>query len=35
VTDLDAVARTAEIDLTITNAAGETRVLGTARVKLG
>ncbi len=34
VTDLDAEARTAEIDLTITNAAGETRVLGTARVKL-
>lgn len=35
VTDLDAAARTAEIDLTITNAAGETRVLGTAKVKLG
>jgi len=34
VTDLDAEARSAEIDLTITNEAGETRVLGTARVRL-
>ncbi len=34
VTDLDAESRSAEIDLTITNAAGETRVLGTARVRL-
>jgi hypothetical protein len=33
VTDLDAEARTAEIDLTIANEAGETRVLGTARVR--
>lgn len=35
VTDLDEETRSAEIDLTIANAAGETRVLGTARVKLG
>ncbi len=34
VTDLDAGARCAELDLTITNQAGETRVLGTARVRL-
>ena len=34
VTDLDEDARAAEIDLTITNAAGETRVLGTATVRL-
>lgn len=34
VTNLEAESRIAEIDLTITNAAGETRVLGTARVKL-
>jgi hypothetical protein len=34
VTDLDAATRSAEIDLTITNQAGETRVLGTARVRL-
>jgi acyl dehydratase len=34
VTNLDAATRSAEIDLTITNAAGETRVLGTARVRL-
>ena len=33
VTDLDEAARTAEVDLTITNDAGETRVLGTARVR--
>ena len=33
VTDLDHEARTAEIDLTIANDAGETRVLGTARVR--
>jgi acyl dehydratase len=35
VTNLEAETRIAEIDLTITNEAGETRVLGTARVKLG
>jgi len=34
VTDLDTEARSAELDLTITNEAGETRVLGTARVRL-
>ena len=34
VTDLDAETRSAELDLTITNQAGETRVLGTARVRL-
>ena len=34
VTDLDAATRSAELDLTITNQAGETRVLGTARVRL-
>jgi hypothetical protein len=34
VTNLEAETRIAEIDLTITNEAGETRVLGTARVKL-
>jgi acyl dehydratase len=33
VTDLDEEAQTAEIDLTITNEAGETRVMGTAVVK--
>jgi acyl dehydratase len=34
VTDLDAATQSAELDLTITNQAGETRVLGTARVRL-
>jgi acyl dehydratase len=34
VTNLEAETRTAEIDLTIVNEAGETRVLGTARVRL-
>ena len=34
VTNLEAETRIAEIDLTISNEAGETRVLGTARVKL-
>jgi len=34
VTNLEAETRIAEIDLTIANEAGETRVLGTARVKL-
>lgn len=34
VTNLEAETRAAEIDLTIVNEAGETRVLGTARVKL-
>ncbi len=34
VTDLDEQARTAEVDLTVTNDAGETRVLGTATVRL-
>jgi acyl dehydratase len=33
VTDLDEAERLAEIDLTITNEAGETRVLGTAQVR--
>jgi len=34
VTDIDADAGLVEIDLTLTNAANETRVLGTARVRL-
>ena len=34
VTDLDAENHTIEVDLTIVNEAGETRVLGTARVRL-
>ena len=34
VTDLDAAVRRVEIDLTISNVAGETRVLGTATVRL-
>ena len=34
VTDMDDEARTVEIDLTISNEAGETRVLGTATVEL-
>ena len=34
VTDLDAEARCVEIDLTLANEAGETRVVGTARVEL-
>ena len=34
VTDIDAEARTVEVDLTIVNEAGETRVMGTARVRL-
>jgi acyl dehydratase len=34
VTDMDDAARTVEIDLTICNEAGETRVLGTAVVEL-
>ena len=34
VTDLDAERRTVEIDLTLANEAGETRVVGTARVVL-
>lgn len=34
VTDLDAETRSVEVDLTVTNRAGETRVLGTARVRL-
>jgi acyl dehydratase len=34
VTNLDSNARTAEIDLTVANGAGETRVLGTALVRL-
>jgi acyl dehydratase len=34
VTDLDAGTRTVEIDLTLANEAGETRVVGTARVAL-
>jgi hypothetical protein len=33
VTDVDEAEREAEIDLTITNEAGETRVLGTAKVR--
>ena len=35
VTDVDTQAHTVEIDLTVTNDAGETRVFGTASVKLG
>ncbi len=35
VTHLDAPQRSVELDLTITNEAGETRVLGTAVVRLG
>jgi acyl dehydratase len=34
VTNLDAETRTVEIDLTLANEAGETRVVGTARVAL-
>ena len=34
VTDVDAETGTAEIDITITNAAQETRVFGTAKVRL-
>ena len=34
VTDLDETARTADLDLSVTNDAGETRVLGTATVRL-
>jgi len=34
VTDLDADARQVEVDLTIVNEANETRVLGTATVRL-
>jgi acyl dehydratase len=34
VTDLDAGVRSVEIDLTLANEAGETRVVGTARVAL-
>ena len=34
VTDLDAETRSVELDLTVTNQAGETRVLGTATVRL-
>ena len=34
VTDLDTEARSAEIDLTLSNEAGETRVIGTATVRL-
>lgn len=34
VTDLDAETKRVEVDLTVTNAAGETRVLGTAKVRL-
>jgi len=34
VTDIDDAAGTVEIDLTVSNAAGETRVFGTARVRL-
>ena len=34
VTDLDAGTRSVEVDLTVTNQAGETRVLGTATVRL-
>ena len=34
VTDLDSETRSVEVDLTLTNQAGETRVLGTARVRL-
>ena len=34
VTDIDAAARRMEIDLTLANEAGETRVVGTAKVEL-
>ncbi len=34
VTDVDSETHTIEIDLTVVNEAGETRVLGTARVRL-
>lgn len=34
VTDLDDEARVVEVDLTLSNEAGETRVLGTAKVQL-
>jgi acyl dehydratase len=34
VTNLDAETKSVEVDLTVTNAAGETRVLGTAKVRL-
>jgi len=34
VTDRDEAARTVEVDLTLANEAGETRVVGTARVRL-
>lgn len=34
VTDLDGATKSVEVDLTVTNAAGETRVLGTAKVRL-
>ena len=34
VTDLDAETRSVEVDLTVVNQAGETRVLGTAKVQL-
>jgi acyl dehydratase len=34
VTDLDETARTADLDLSVTNDAGETRVLGTATIRL-
>jgi acyl dehydratase len=33
VTDLDDAAKTVEVDLTIANEAGETRVLGTASIR--
>jgi hypothetical protein len=34
VTDIDEDTGTVEVDLTVTNSKGETRVFGTARVKL-
>jgi acyl dehydratase len=34
VTNLEAESRSVDIDLTVVNEAGETRVMGTARVKL-
>jgi hypothetical protein len=34
VTEVDASARTVHVDLTIANEAGESRVIGTATVKL-
>ncbi len=34
VTDVDAAERRVEVDLTIVNEAGETRVMGTARVRI-